>query len=135
MTEFLLTLLQSVIIAAVPVITAYVCSFIHTKNVQAKQNIDNEEAKKLLDEAEKAVTTAVISTNQTYVDTLKQSGQFTVENQKEAFQKSFDTAVTIMTQEAKDFIETAYGSLTDWLTAQIEAKVNMSKSAKADATT
>ncbi|MBQ4121568.1 MAG: hypothetical protein IJD35_06095 [Clostridia bacterium] len=135
MTEFLLTLLQSVIIAAVPVITAFVCSYIHTKNVQAKQNIDSEEAKNLLDDAERAVTTAVISTNQTYVDTLKQSGQFTVENQKEAFQKSFDTAMSIMTQEAKDFIEKAYGSLTDWLTTQIEAKVKVNKSAPADPTT
>ncbi len=135
MKDFLLTLLQSVIIAAVPVITTFVCSYIHTKNVQAKQNIDNEEAKKLLDDAEKAVTTAVISTNQTYVDTLKQSGHFTLDNQKEAFQKSFDTAVSIMTQEAKDFIEDAYGSLTDWLTTQIEAKVNVNKSAPADHTT
>ncbi len=135
MTEIFLTLLQSVMIAAVPVITAYLCSFIHTKNLQAKQNIDNEEAKKLLDDAEKAVTTAVISTNQTYVDTLKQSGQFTVENQKEAFQKSFDTAMSIMTQETRDFIEAAYGSLADWLTTQIEAKVKVNKSAPADPTT
>ena len=127
MKEFLLTLLQSVIIAAVPVITTYVCVFIHTKTTQAKQNMNNEEAKKLLDEAVSAVTTAVISTNQTYVETLKKSGQFTVENQKEAFQRSYDTAVATMTQEAKDFIEKAYGSLADWLATQIEAQVNANK--------
>ncbi len=64
----------------------------------------------------------------------KQSGKFTVENQKEAFQKSFDTAVSIMTQETKDFIENAYGSLTEWLTAQIEAQVKSNKSEKIDDT-
>ena len=40
---------------------------------------------------------------------------------------SYDTAVSIMTQEAKDFISTAYGSLNGWLTAQIEAAVNSNK--------
>ena len=74
-----------------------------------------------------AVDVAVVSTTQTYVEALKKSNQFTVENQKIAFQMSYDTAVSIMTQEAKDFIATAYGSLNGWLTAQIEAAVNSNK--------
>ena len=70
---------------------------------------------------------AVVSTTQTYVEALKKSNQFNTENQKIAFQMSYDTAVSIMTQEAKDFIATAYGSLNGWLTAQIEAAVNLNK--------
>lgn len=127
MKEMLLTLLQAVIIAAVPVITTYLCQFLKTKKEEASKKIENETAKTLLSEAFDAVSAAVTSTNQTYVDTLKKSGTFTVENQKEAFQKSYDTAVQTMSQQAKDFIATAYGSLEKWLTTQIETQVKVQK--------
>lgn len=127
MKEFLLTLLQSLIIAAVPVVATYLCRFLNAKSAQVQQYIRSEEAKELLKEAVEAVTTAVIGTNQTYVDALKASGEFTVDNQKEAFKKSYETAVAIMTTEAKDFIAKAYGSLDEWLAAQIEAAVKVNK--------
>lgn len=127
MKEFLFTLLQAVIIAAVPVITTYLCNFLNTKKKEANHRISDETAKMLLNEAIDAVGVAVVSTNQTYVDALKKSGQFTPENQREAFTKAYETAVAIMTQEAKDFIATAYGSLSGWLTARIEAQVKAEK--------
>lgn len=127
MKEFLLTLLQSIIIAAVPVIMVYICSFLGAMGKLIKERIESENAKKLLDEAIEAVNTAVIGTSQVYVEALKKSGQFTIENQKEAFAMSYNTAMSIMTQEAKDFITSAYGSLDEWLGAQIEASVNRNK--------
>ncbi len=127
MKEALMSLLQAVIIAAVPVITAYLCSFLCEKKKEVTANISDETAKKLLDEACDAVITAVTATNQTYVDALKTKGEFSIENQKEAFTKSYKTAVAIMSEEAKSFITTAYGSLQEWLTVKIEAQVKASK--------
>ena len=127
MKEFLLTVLQSIIIAAVPVITAYACKFLNTKASALAQTMKNEEAKKFLEDAVEAVNIAVVSTNQTYVESLKKSGEFSLENQKEAFKISYDTAVAVMTQEAKEFIEKAYGGLEGWLSTQIEATVNANK--------
>lgn len=127
MKELIMTLLQAVIIAAVPVLTAYFCKFLSAKKEETDQRMKDSAGKNLLDTAFDAVVKAVTCTNQTYVDTLKKSGQFTVENQKEAFQRSYDTAVSIMTQEAKDFISEAYGSLSGWLTVQIEAQVKNEK--------
>lgn len=127
MKEFILALLQAVIIAAVPIITTYLCKFLNTKKTETTEKVKNDTAKTLLAEAFDAVSKAVTSTNQTYVDALKKSGTFTVENQKEALQKSYDTALQIMRQEAKDFITTAYGSLNTWLTTQIEAQVKTQK--------
>ena len=127
MKEFLLTLLQGVIIAAVPVVAGFVCKFLDTKGKEIAQRIKDENAKRLFEEAVDAVDVAVVSTTQTYVEALKKSNQFNTENQKIAFQMSYDTAVSIMTQEAKDFIAAAYGSLNGWLTAQIEAAVNLNK--------
>lgn len=127
MKEFILALLQAVIIAAVPIITTYLCKFLNAKKTETTEKVKNDTAKTLLAEAFDAVSKAVTSTNQTYVDALKKSGTFTVENQKEALQKSYDTALQIMRQEAKDFITTAYGSLNTWLTTQIEAQVKTQK--------
>lgn len=127
MKEALLTLLQAIIAAAVPVITAFLCNYLNAKKEEAKAKTTNETAKALIDGALDAVVKAVAVTNQTYVDALKKSGQFSVDNQREAFQRSYDTAKQLLTQEAADYIEMAYGSLQEWLTAQIEAQVKESK--------
>lgn len=127
MKEALLTLLQAVIAAAVPVITAFLCNYLNAKKEEAKAITANETVKALIDSALDAVEKAVAVTNQTYVDTLKKSGTFTVENQHEAFQRSYDTAKQLLTKEAAEYIEIAYGGLQEWLTAQIEAQVKASK--------
>ena len=127
MKDFILTLLQAVIIAAVPIITAYLCNFLKSKKIEAEQIIGDVNARTLMNEAIDAVCVAVTCTNQTYVDALKKQGQFTKENQEEAFQRAYDTAISIMSQEAKDFIASAYGCLSGWLTARIEAQVKSEK--------
>lgn len=127
MKELMLELLQAVIVVAVPIITTYLCKFLNTKKEEAKAKTENATAQALIESALNAVMTAVSYTNQTYVDVLKRSGTFTVENQREAFQKAYDTAVQIMTQEAADYIDQVYGSISDWLTAQIEAQVKAQK--------
>ncbi|MBR2896845.1 MAG: hypothetical protein IKC04_03045, partial [Oscillospiraceae bacterium] len=68
MKEFILVLLQAVIIAAVPVITSYLCSFLKQKSNQAAAKTNNELAASYIKEAADAVTTAVTFTSQTYVD-------------------------------------------------------------------
>lgn len=127
MKEILFALLQAILITVIPIITTYVCKFLFTKGSEVQNKVKDETAKQFLTEAVDAVTTAVIATNQTYVDTLKKSDKFTADNQREAFQKAYDTAKSIMSKEAKDFIELAYGSLNDWLTVNIEAQVKLAK--------
>ena len=131
MSDFIFSLLQAVIIAAVPVITGFLCKFLAAKKSELAAKIDDENAKRLLEEACDAVMTAVICTNQTYVDALKKNGTFSMENQKEAFQKSYETALSIMSVEARDLIEELYGDVQTWLTAKIEAAVKQEKPAAA----
>lgn len=127
MKEAIFALLQAVIIAAVPVITTYLCKFLNAKKTELAAKVENATAARLIEDALEAVATAVSYTNQTYVDALKQSGTFSAENQKEAFKKAYDKAVQIMTQEAADYIDEVYGDLSAWLTAQIEAQVRAAK--------
>ena len=127
MKEFILVLLQAVIIAAVPVITTHLCSVLKQKSNQAAAKTNNELAASYIKEAADAVTTAVTFTSQTYVDSLKNSGTFTVENQKEAFNKAMNKAVEILSAEAKEYLTKAYGDLTNYLTTKIEAEVRNQK--------
>lgn len=137
MREFLLCLLQAVITAAVPTVVIFLCSFLQKKKEEAQQRIESDSQKaksdlkdRLLVEALDNVMTAVKKTNQTYVDTLKESKAFSLENQKNAFEKSMQTAKDIMRQEVKDFISAEYGNFCKWLDTQIEAAVNDVKSGK-----
>ena len=127
MNEFLSTLLQAVIIAAVPI-----CAGAAVKGVRAAvqylaSKSESEIAKKYLTDVADAISTAVTYTSQTYVDALKNSGKFTKENQEEALKKAVEQAEKLLTAEARSFLEKAYGDLNAYLVSKIEAEVRVQK--------
>lgn len=73
------------------------------------------------------IATCVVATNQTYVNSLKEKGEFGIEAQKEAFQKTLDAVLAILTEDAKEYLKVVYGDLNKYLTTQIEAMVNVNK--------
>ena len=77
------------------------------------------------------MATAVTYVSQTYVDELKKSGTFTEENQRIAIEKALEVAKQQLTQQALDFISTAYGDITQYLTSLLEAEVRNQKSTPA----
>lgn len=127
MNEFLSTLLQAVLIAAIPVISAFIGKGVKVFANHLSAQTDNELAKKYLKEAADAIEEAVAFTNQTYVDTLKKSGTFTEENQEEARKKSLDKAIALLTADARKFLEEAYGDLNSYLLNRIEPEVRRQK--------
>lgn len=127
MNEFLATLLQAVIIAAVPVCAAFIGKGLKALASYLGQKSENDTAKKYLAAAADAVSTAVTFTSQTYVDALKKSGEFTKENQEEALWLAVGIAKNLMTVEARAFLENAYGDLNTYLQSRIEAEVRNQK--------
>ena len=127
MKEFVFTLLQAVLSVAIPVATAYLVSFLKKKSAQAQTQIENDTAKHYLDEITNAVTTAVSATSQTYVDALKKDGAFTKEAQLEALNKAKDTALSILSPAAAQFVSEVYGDLNSFLVAKIEEAVRVQK--------
>ena len=127
MKEFVFTLLQAVLSVAIPVATAYLVSFLKKKSAQAQTQIENDTAKHYLDEITNAVTTAVSATSQTYVDTLKKDNAFTKEAQLEALNKAKDTALSILSPAAAQFVSEVYGDLNSFLVAKIEEAVRVQK--------
>lgn len=127
MKDFILTLLAAVLTTAISVATPYVVTFLKKKGVQISEQTQNSKASKYINEATDAVTTAVTAVSQTYVDALKKDNAFTKQAQLEALNRAKDTAISIMSEEAKEFIANAYGDLTTYLTAKIEENVRKQK--------
>lgn len=127
MNEFLSTLLQAVIIAAVPICAGAAVKGIRAAVQYLAAKSESETAKKYLTDVADAISTAVTYTSQTYVDALKNSGSFTKENQEEALRLAVDKAAMLMTAEARTFLEKAYGDLNTYLVSKIEAEVRVQK--------
>lgn len=131
MNEFFSTLLQAVLVAAVPVIAAFASKGFVALAQYLGVKVENATFAKYADQIAKAVSTAVIYVAQTYVDDLKKSGTFTEENQRIAMQKALEVAKKQLTQEALEFIEITYGDITEYLTSKLEAEVKIQKNAPA----
>ena len=82
---------------------------------------------KYLDMVEKTVTNCVMTTNQTYVDSLKQEGKFDADAQKIAFDKTLDAVLAILSEDAKVYLTQIFGDLNVYLTNLIESQVKINK--------
>lgn len=78
------------------------------------------------------LTKAVTSTNQIWVDAIKQSeGKLTAEQQAEAREKTTEIFKEMITENVKLAIEAAYGSVEKWLDLNLESAVGEVKALKA----
>ena len=83
--------------------------------------IKNETAEKYVNFAVDAVYTAVEQTMQTYVSTLKQSGEWNEETAQMAFDNAKALALVTMGTTAQEIITEMAGDLDAWVDAKIEA--------------
>ena len=128
--NFTLLLEQLFNLVVFPVITLggiYLIYLMNVKIKEIKQKTNNEVANKYLDMLDDTIANAVLATTQTYVDSLKSAGKFDLEAQKEAFKKTYDAVMKVLTDEATTYIVTAVGDLETYITNKIEAQVKVSK--------
>ena len=124
MNEILLNILSTAVtMILLPLIALAGERLIAWINIKVK----DANAKRQLTAATTIVTNAVRLVSQTYVDSLKASGNFDVESQKIALTKAKDAALAQMNEEVKNYITTNYGDLENWLIVQIEATINTLK--------
>lgn len=109
------------------ILTTFAIVFINKKAQELKTTTDNELYHKYIDMLEQTIINCVIATNQTYVDTLKAEGKFDGEAQKIAFQKTYDSVMAILSEDAKIYLNEAIGDLQAYIINQIEAQVNLNK--------
>ena len=110
-------------LACIPIITVFTGKFLYAKWEETRDNIKNTEVQKALDEVVEMVVNVVQATNQTLVDTLKSKGEFTQEAAIEAFNKSKETALKMLSDETADIIEETYGDVSIYIDTLIESTV------------
>ncbi len=123
-------ILEVCIIPLLGILTAYFVKFINLKSEEFQTQVENDTADKYIAMLADTITDCVIATNQTYVEALKKDNAFTAEAQKHAFELTFNAVMSILTDEAKEYLAAIYGDLTAYITTKIEAEVQLSKSAK-----
>lgn len=127
MSKMLSELLLAVVTAAIPVLSAYLIKLINELKDKAAAQTDSIKLQDYFAEIASAITVAVSTTSQTYVDALKKSGEFTKEAQMEAAQKALTICVASLSPAATKFIESVYGDVKEYLMARIEAEVRNQK--------
>lgn len=81
-TELVAQIFEICIIPLLGALTVYLVGWIKAKSKKLQQETDNDLYKKYIGMFEKSLTDAVIATNQTYVNTLKEKGEFGKDAQK-----------------------------------------------------
>ena len=118
--EMISVIFTVVVLPLLTVLTKSAVKYINSKT-------ENDTIKKYIEIAEDAVSTAVQSVGQTYVDSLKESGSFTEEAQQEAFNKARKTAIELMGETAKNVLTETYGDVNSWIDNKIESYVSKFK--------
>lgn len=126
MNEILLNIISIICTSVIiPLITwggAELIKFIKTKT-------KNEKATEYLTLATQIVTNAVKVVFQTYVESLKKSGNFSKEAQVEALTKAKNIVLSQIGSDVKEYISSNYGDFNNWLEIQIESTINSLKNA------
>ena len=125
--ELVYKILEVCLIPLLGVLTAYFIKWLKAKEKEVNDKLDNDTLEKYVTMLSQTITDCVIATNQTYVESLKQQGSFDAAAQKEAFNKTYEAVVAVLSDDAKTYLTNIYGDLTAYLTTRIEAEVNLQK--------
>lgn len=127
MQEILSLIFQMVIIPILGILTKYAVDLISTKIAELVARTDNDNFDKYLILLNDTINNCVVATNQTYVEALKAQNAFDAEAQKVAFKQTYNAVMSILTEDAKKYLQAALGDLDMYITNSIESQVNASK--------
>ena len=109
------------------ILSAYLVQIIRVKMNEIIGRQENDLMKKYLTMLTDTISNCVIAVNQTYVDALKQKGEFTPEAQKTAFELVYKQVLANLTEEAKMYLGEIYVDLDEYIKTMIEAQVRINK--------
>lgn len=125
--EMLQQIFELCIVPLLGILTTYLVKIIRKKSAEIDSKITDEKTSKYVKMLTSTITECVISTNQTYVDSLKGQNVFDKEAQKKAFEMTYNKVMNILTEEAKEYLAEVYGDLDIYITSKIESEVNFFK--------
>lgn len=119
--------LYLIITGILPLLITYGVLFLKVKIKEQEKQLENDQLVKYIDAATDAISKAVLTVNQTYVDSLKKQGKFDEEAAKTAKQMAIDKAKALITENSKEAIETLYSDFEAYLNDAIEELVRENK--------
>ena len=127
--EILQQIFELCVVPLLGILTTYLVKLIRKKNEELDAKVNKEVSKKYIDMLADTITDCVVSTNQTYVDALKEANAFDKEAQKKAFELTYNKIMNVLTEDAKEYLTTIYGDLEIYITTKIESEVKLYKEA------
>lgn len=118
---------QTLLPLVLTALSAILIVYINKKIEEGKKKSDSEIADKYLTMLQDTIEDAVLATTQTYVEALKNQNMFDKEAQQHAFELTYDAIMKVLTDDAKQYIESAVGDLETYITNKIESTVKLSK--------
>lgn len=104
------TLIDVLVIVVIPALTKAAVDYMRLK-IQGTR----------IEQAGQIVLDAVEQTNQIFADKLRESGDFTKENQKKALEMSVKAALERMNDRTIELLEKEFNSAEAWIISKIEA--------------
>ena len=127
--EILQQIFELCVVPLLGILTTYLVKLIRKKNEELDEKVSNNISRKYIDMLADTITNCVVSTNQTYVDALKEANAFDKEAQKKAFELTYNKIMNVLTEDAKEYLTTIYGDLEIYITTKIESEVKLYKEA------
>lgn len=125
--SLLYTIFEVCVIPLLGVLVGFLVNYLKAKTKDITAQNDNELLNKYIKMLSNTVIDCVVATNQTYVEALKQKGEFDADAQQYAFKMTYDAVVALLSEDAKDYLTNIYGDLSLYITNMIEAEVNRNK--------
>ena len=127
--EILQQIFELCVIPLLGILTTYLVKLIRKKNKELDEKVSNNISRKYIDMLADTITNCVVSTNQTYVDALKEANAFDKEAQEKAFELTYNKIMNVLTEDAKEYLTAIYGDLEIYITTKIESEVKFHKEA------
>lgn len=120
-------ILSNVLILIITALSSYIVTYINKKKKALQLEMDNMLAIKYTDMIEKTIIDCVNATNQTYVEALKKDNAFTKEAQAEAFNRTLNSVMKILSDDCLEYLATVTTDVNAYIYNKIEAEVNYAK--------
>ena len=125
--EILTYLYNTVLFPVITLLGIYLVALISSKIKTIKENKNNELYDKYLTMLNDTITSCVLATTQTYVDSLKAKGEFDADAQRVALNKTYTNVMKILAEDAKKYLTEVMGDFETYVFNRIEAEVICNK--------
>lgn len=125
--EILQPAVQMIVTAIVGLLASMAIAAIDAKKKEILQRIQDKRAKKYVEMITETIKKCVIVTNQTYVESLKEENIFDETAHKEAFKRTYDAVLNLLSGDVINYISEVYGDIEAYITSGIEMQVNLLK--------